>query len=80
MLANPETQLTEVLTEVTHKQGVKKDTQQLKELMTTYGVPEGFVYDYTLNRWYRYELDEPDSSEQSSYCRAVGHALSDFLF
>lgn len=80
LLANPETELTEVLIEVTHTQGVKKDTEKLKELMTTYEVPEGFVYDYKLNRWHRYELDGPDSGEESSYCQAVGHSLSEFLF
>ena len=80
LLANPETELTEVLIEVTHTQGVKKDTQKLKELMTTYDVAEGFVYDYKLNIWYRYELDGSDVGEKSSFCKAVGHSLSDFLF
>ncbi|GAB4014614.1 hypothetical protein EXU85_17965 [Spirosoma sp. KCTC 42546] len=80
LLANPETELTEVLIEVTHTQGVKKDTQKLKELMTTYDVPEGFVYDYKLNIWHRYELDGPDSGEESSFCQAVGHSLNEFLF
>lgn len=80
LLADPETELTSVLVEVTHTQGVKKDTQKLKELMTTYEVSEGFVYDYKLNIWYRYELDGPDAGEKSSFCRAVGHSLSEFLF
>ncbi|GAB4041487.1 hypothetical protein [Spirosoma jeollabukense] len=80
LLADPDTELTSVLIEVTHTQGVKKDTQKLKELMVTYEVPEGFVYDYKLNIWHRYELDGPDSGEESSFCKAVNQSLSEFLF
>ncbi len=80
LLANPQTELTEVLIEITHTQGVKKDAQKLKELMTTYDVSEGFVYDYKLNLWHRYELHNLDFDQSSSYCHTVGCSLNDFLF
>ena len=67
LLANPQTELTEVLIEITHTQGVKKDTQKLKELMTTYDVPEGFVYDYKLDLWHRYELHNLDVEHPSAF-------------
>ncbi|MBC7571729.1 MAG: hypothetical protein H7319_18665 [Spirosoma sp.] len=43
LLADPDTELTEVLIEITHTQGVKQDTRKLKELMTAYDVSEGFM-------------------------------------
>jgi hypothetical protein len=80
LLANPQTELTQVLVEITHTQGVKKDTIKLKELMTEYDVPEGFVYDYKLNLWHRFELHNLDVEHSSAYCRTIGCSLSDFLF
>lgn len=80
LLADPETKLTAVLIEITHTQGVKKDTVKLKELMTEYDVPERFVYDYKLNLWHRYELHDLDVDHSSAYCKTIGCSLSDFLF
>ncbi|MFN8348481.1 MAG: hypothetical protein U0X91_25990 [Spirosomataceae bacterium] len=80
MLVNSETELTETIIEITHTQGVKKDTQKLKELMQTYDVKEGFVYDYKFNLWHRYLLENLDYAENSSYCQAVDCELSKFLF
>ncbi|TAE30656.1 MAG: hypothetical protein EAZ91_10010 [Cytophagales bacterium] len=80
LLADPETELTAVLIEITHTQGVKKDTIKLKELMTEYDVPEGFVYDYKLDLWHRYELHNLDVDQSSAYCKTIGCSLSDFLF
>jgi hypothetical protein len=80
LLANPDVELTEVLIEITHTQGVKKDTRKLKELMTNYDVPEGFVYDYKLHLWHRYELHNLDEDQSSAYCKTIGCSLDDFLF
>lgn len=80
LLANPQTELTEVLIEITHTQGVKKDTLKLKELMTIYDVPEGFIYDYKLDSWHRYELHNLDVDQSTAYCRTIDSSLSDFLF
>jgi hypothetical protein len=79
LLADPDTELTAVLIEVTHTQGVKKDSQKLIELMTTYEVPEGFVYDYKLHLWRCFRLDGPIEGEASSFCQALGIDLNSFL-
>lgn len=80
LLANPETELTSVLIEVTHTQGVKKDVQKLLDLMTTYDVAEGFVYDYKLHIWRHFQLDGPADGEISSYCSVLAIDLNTFLF
>ena len=80
LLANPDTELTEVLIEVTHTQGVKQDTKKLRELMTAYDIPEGFVYAYKLNLWHRYELHNLDEEQSSSFCRTINESLGNFLF
>lgn len=80
LLANPDTELTAVLIEVTHTQGVKKDVQKLLELMTTYDVAEGFVYDYKLHIWRRFMLNGPVDGETSSFCQALNADLNSFLF
>lgn len=80
LVANPETELTAVLIEVTHTQGVKKDVQKLLDLMTTYDVAEGFVFDYKLHIWRYFRLDGPVEGEVSSFCRALDADLNTFLF
>ena len=80
LLADPDTELTAVLIEVTHTQGVKKDVIRLMDLMATYDVAEGFVYDYKLHLWRRFQLDGPIEGELSSLCQAIQADLNSFLF
>lgn len=79
MLVDTNTDLTMVIIEITHTQGVKKDLKKLKELMAIYDVPEGFVYDYRQNLWYRYDLASGQTETENSFCSAAGIDLSDFL-
>ncbi|MGA0556066.1 hypothetical protein ACO2Q8_05405 [Larkinella sp. VNQ87] len=79
MLVNHDTDLTEVIIEVTHTQGVPKDMEKLKNLMQVYRVNEGFVYDYKQKRWYKFRLGGPESGELSSFCDANGQDLSAFV-
>lgn len=79
MLVNPETDLTEVILEITHPQGVAKDVQKLQNLMETYRVPEGFVYDYKRKAWRKFRLSEGEIAENASFCDAVSHDLAAFL-
>lgn len=80
LIADPETELTVVLVEVTHTQGVKKDVKRLLDLMTTYDIAEGFVFDYKLHIWHRFQLDGPANGEISAYCQALNTDLNTFLF
>ncbi len=79
MLVNHDTDLTEVIIEVTHSQGVPKDIEKLKNLMRIYRVSEGFVYDYKQKRWYKFRLDDADTGETSSFCNAIGRELAPFV-
>lgn len=79
MLINHDTDLTEVIIEITHTQGVPKDSEKLKKLMQVYRVNEGFVYDYKRKQWHKFKLANLEEEELSSFCDAVGQELSPFV-
>jgi Uma2 family endonuclease len=79
MLVNHDTDLTEVIIEVTHTQGVPKDIEKLKNLMRIYRVNEGFVYDYRQKRWHKFRLGGSEQGENSSYCEAISGELAGFV-
>ncbi len=79
MLVNHDTDLTEVIIEVTHTQGVPRDIEKLKNLMKVYQVGEGFVYDYKQKRWHKFRVGGPNTGEASAFCDAVGQDLSAFV-
>jgi Uma2 family endonuclease len=76
MLVNRENDLAEVIIEITHTQGFKKDAQKVKELMEEYGVPEGFIYDYKLKIW---QSISAKNNTTQSFCEALGYDLNNFL-
>lgn len=76
MLVNRENDLAEVIIEIAHTQGFRKDVQKLKELMQEYNVPEGFVYDYKLKIWQ--SISQKNNASQS-FCEALGYDLNNFL-
>lgn len=80
MLVHTQTDLTKAIIEITHTQGVKKDAQKLQELMQVYDIPEGFIYDYKLGIWYKYDLQKGEQKGNSSWCDAVGVDLAKLLF
>ena len=79
MLVNHDSDLTEVIIEVTHTQGVPRDIEKLKNLMKVYQVGEGFMYDYKQKRWHKLRLGGPETGEASAFCDAVGQDLSAFV-
>lgn len=78
LLIDRETELAKVIIEITHTQGVKKDLQKLRTLMQDYEVPEGFVYDYKQNRWYKYSLSA-GQKQGDSYSELLQGDLSTML-
>lgn len=80
MLVDTSSDLTQVIIEITHTQGVKKDIEKLKMLMRDYGVPEGFVFDYKRSEWHHFQLvDGNFSGDKSAFCHAIGFDLDDLL-
>lgn len=75
MLIDPKTDLTHVIIEITHTQGVKKDLHKLQTLMSDYEVQEGFVYDYKMKKWYKATIDCTEIKEDVSFCDAIGYDL-----
>lgn len=80
MLVDTETDLTKAIIEITHTQGVKKDTEKLLSLMRDYDVREGFIYDYKLGMWHKFDLEKGAIADNPSWCDAVGADLQSFLF
>ena len=76
MLVNRENDLAEVIIEITHTQGFKKDVQKVRELMEEYSVLEGFVYDYKLKIW---QSVSSKNNASQSYCEALCYGLNNFL-
>ena len=79
MLIDVDNDLTKTIIEITHTQGVKKDSKKLWELMNDYDVQEGFVYDYKRKVWYKYDLSTGEVTENASYCNAAKADLNSFL-
>lgn len=79
MLVNHDTDLTEVIIEIAHTQGVPKEIEKVRNLMQVYRVAEGFVYDYKQKRWHKLRLDNPEALEASSFCDAIGRDLGGFV-
>ncbi len=80
MLVDPTSDLTQVIIEITHTQGVKKDIEKLKNLMKDYGVPEGFVFDYKRSEWHHFRLlDGSFLEDNSSLCHSIGADLDNLL-
>lgn len=80
MLVDTETDLTQAIIEIAHTQGVKKDTQKLLGLMRDYDVREGFVYDYKLGIWYKFDSKKGAVTDRPSWCEAIDADLDGFLF
>lgn len=78
MVVEPTSGLVKMIIEVTHTQGVKKDLKKLKDLMADYDVPEGFVYDYKRDTWYRCEAGR-ENVDEDSFSRAVKQDLRSML-
>lgn len=75
MLIDKASGLTQVIIEIAHTQGVKKDSRKLQELMADYEVPEGFVYDCKQNRWLKFQHLQENPSD-SACCDALGIDLA----
>lgn len=79
MLVDSKTDLTKIIIEITHTQGVKKDLQKLISLMKDYEVEEGFVYDYKLKMWHKYRLSEGKVEKENSFSTVLGKDLNTFV-
>ncbi len=76
MLVDTTTDLTKVIIEITHTQGVKKDLQKLIALMKDYEVEEGFVYDYKLKVWHKYRLSENKLEKENAFSTVLQRDLN----
>ena len=67
-----------LIIEVTHSNGVKKDSAKVLNLLRDYEVEEGFVYDYKKNLWYKVESTSGEITE-TSFSNVLNLELSTLL-
>jgi hypothetical protein len=79
LLFNPETNKTELIIEITHTDGVKKDSRKVIALMNDYDVKEGFVYDYRAKKWYKFPSINSSEVEQSAFSDTINYSLNNFV-
>lgn len=72
---------TPVIIEINHSDGVRNDLMKVRRLIdgTEYGITEGFVYDYKLGKWFKYQKGIGDIVENPSYCHALQLDLAALL-
>lgn len=67
-----------VIIEVAGK-GSKSDFTKIGNLVDTYEVPEGFVYNYQKKTWRKYKLGVGEVLDHPSFCESIGYDLNDFV-
>lgn len=76
LLVDQEVELTRIIIEVTHTQGLKRDVRKLEQLVETYDVEEGFAYDYKTESWIKVSSG---TTQSSSFSEVLNLDLNTFL-
>lgn len=81
LLYDNESELTRIIIEVCHPNGVSNDLKKVIKLIeeNDYGILEGFVYDYKRQQWFKYRKDVGQITENPSYSDVIQHDLNAFL-
>ncbi len=67
-----------VIIEVAGKRS-KSDFIKIGDLVGTYEVPEGFVYNYQKKTWRKYKLGVGEVFDRPSFCESIGYDLDEFV-
>ncbi|PRY41077.1 hypothetical protein CLV58_106264 [Spirosoma oryzae] len=72
---------TRVIVEICQKSGLKHDTGKVIKLIEddTYGILEGFVYNYKTSQWLRYRKGDGGLTTESSFSDILQLELNSFL-
>jgi Uma2 family endonuclease len=68
-----------VIIEISGNTGYRRDFQKVKELVTEYGVPEGFVYNYDTQKWLKYTLADGEDLQNPSFSHILQQDLDALL-
>ena len=71
--------INKVIIEVSGNTGAKRDFEKVKALITEYGVPEGFVYNYDTGQWSKFSLAKGVEQENPSYSDCIEMDLNSLL-
>lgn len=79
LLFDHQTKKNVVVIEISGSVGAKKDFQKVKALADDYDVQEAFVYDYSFQRWRKYQSHRGEITDRPSFCEAIGMDLEKLL-
>ena len=72
---------TQIVIEVCHTKGLKRDTNKVIRLIDEdeYGILEGFIYDYKTENWLRYSKGDAGLMTQTSFSKVLNLDLNAML-
>ena len=79
LLFDNESNQNKIIIEVSGNTGFRRDFEKVKELVQTYGVPEGFVYNYQAKTWHKYVLGKGVDTTSPSYSDLLKFDLMELL-
>jgi hypothetical protein len=81
MLYDNVLEVTPIILEVTHSNGVTGDFRKVSSLIDEgdYGIIEGFVYNYKRNEWHKYKRGIGHVLEKPSFCDVINIDLTTLL-
>ncbi len=81
ILYDNQTEQTPIIVEVCRTPKLKQDQQKVAFLIddASFGICEGFVYDYKLRQWHQYRLGIGWLTESESFSDVLGLDLDAFL-
>jgi Uma2 family endonuclease len=81
ILFDTATETTKVIVEVCQTVGQKADLKKIISLVDgeSYGIQEGFLYNYKTQQWLRYQLGDAGVATESSFSTVLNLNLNQFL-
>ena len=75
------TEQAQVIIEIAHDKGFKSDLKKVIALIDeeSYGIREGFVYNYKTGQWLRYGKGDGGQATESSFSNVLNLTLSELL-
>jgi len=81
ILYDNETDQTKIIIEICHTSGQKNDLRKVIRLIDedSYGIREGFVYNYKTHQWHRYRFGDGGLTTESSFSEILQLDLNAFI-
>jgi Uma2 family endonuclease len=68
-----------LVVEITTTKGLKRDIKKVNSFFADYEVSEGLVYDYNAKKWYKYQKDKGEITQNQAFSDTIGFDLDTLL-